>query len=110
MVALYAAVATAAFWRRGRDVALAMGLAVLSHFVLDFPVHTRDLALYPQAAIHLGIGLSQIDPMSYWFFEFGIVVAVLVLYAARARRLAATRHVFASCVLVLGWHIMLMPG
>jgi hypothetical protein len=54
------------FWQRGRGVAFAMWGAVFSHFILDLPVHPKDLALYPHSSVHLGLGLSNTAPMNYW--------------------------------------------
>jgi hypothetical protein len=46
----------AIFWKR-KSVAFVAALAVLQHLVADWPVHNGDLALYPHAARHLGLGL-----------------------------------------------------
>src|SRR5438876_4318225 len=42
------------FVRLGRPVVVALWTAVVSHFILDFPVHPKRLALYPLSKIHLG--------------------------------------------------------
>src|SRR5882757_7997700 len=39
----------ALFWRRGAAVAWMLAFAVFSHFLLDLPMHTPDLALWPHA-------------------------------------------------------------
>jgi hypothetical protein len=52
-VAILASLFALAF-RRGRPVVLAIWLAVFSHFVLDFPVHPKRLALAPLTRIYLG--------------------------------------------------------
>lgn len=41
---------------RGRE-SLVVGLAVLSHWLLDFPMHTRDLQLSPWSETRVGLGL-----------------------------------------------------
>ena len=59
------------FVRRGRAVVLAIGFAVFSHFILDWFMHPRDLALWPGSATHLGIGL-WLYPW-WWWFELGFI-------------------------------------
>jgi hypothetical protein len=41
---------------RGRE-AIVVGLAVLSHWILDLPMHTRDLQIVPWSATRVGLGL-----------------------------------------------------
>ena len=72
------------FFRSGRPVALAMGLAVLSHFVLDLVMHPPDLALWPGADIHLGLGLWKSMPTGWWFVELAFVAGCLAYYRSRA--------------------------
>jgi membrane-bound metal-dependent hydrolase YbcI (DUF457 family) len=110
MVLVWAAIYALAFWRRGRGIALAMGLAVLTHFLLDMPIHPKDLALYPHSTIHLGWGLWSIGRSSYWYVQLAVTVVLLAAYAigARGSRLPA-RSIGASCALVLGWHLVQMP-
>src|SRR5215470_3362453 len=67
----------AIFWRRGAAVAVAVWLAVFSHFLLDLPIHPKPLALYPHSAVHLGIGLSQVDRATYWWVQLAVVVALI---------------------------------
>ena len=43
-----------AFLRRGKSVFVAIWLAVFSHFLLDFPVHPKRLALAPLTGVYLG--------------------------------------------------------
>src|SRR3954468_15238843 len=50
MVALYATLFALVFGRRGLSVMAPLWLAVLSHFLLDLPIHPKDLALYPHSA------------------------------------------------------------
>ena len=110
-IAVYALLFALAFRSRGRAVMLAMGAAVASHFVLDFPVHPKDLALYPHSTVHLGIGLSGIPVMDYWLVQLAVVLLLLGAYVAGARRLRVSgKAIAASCALVLGWHVALIPG
>lgn len=73
------------FLRWGRRVAGFMALAVFSHFLLDLPMHPADLALWPEAATHLGFGLWTALPTGWWFVELGLVAACGAFYVVRAR-------------------------
>ena len=75
MSIVWSGVYAAFFWPRGRTVALVMGVAVFSHFVLDLVVHPGDLALWPGAAAHLGFGLWTIAPPLWWFIELAVIAA-----------------------------------
>lgn len=79
----------AAFATRGRAVALVMGLAVFSHFVLDWPMHPQDLALWPHAETHLGLGIWERLPSGWWFLELAFIAAAWAWYAHRAKVTAA---------------------
>ena len=86
-----------AFERRGRSVALAVGLAVFSHFALDLPVHEHDLALAPASPVRFGFGLWGWSAVGAWLIEGAVVAALhLSFYPAisplrRAGRLLADR-------------------
>lgn len=82
--ALWSALYGAAFLRRGRAVAGAMGLAVFSHFALDLLVHPADLALWPGSEVHLGFGLWRALPAGWWFVELALVAAGLAYYWRRS--------------------------
>jgi membrane-bound metal-dependent hydrolase YbcI (DUF457 family) len=110
-IIVFATVYAFFFRNRGPRVARAAWLAVFSHFLLDLPVHPKDLALYPHSSIHLGLGLSGIPSIDYWFIQLAAVVLLLAVYAISTRRLnVRSDAIIASCVLVLGWHVVLMPG
>jgi membrane-bound metal-dependent hydrolase YbcI (DUF457 family) len=83
---LWSVVFAALFWRRGRAVAVAMGAAVFSHFVLDLLMHPADLALWPGSSVHLGFGLWRVLPTGWWFVELAVIVLALAYYRHRARR------------------------
>lgn len=69
-----------AFFRLGRKVALVMGIAVFSHFVLDFLMHPGDLALWPGSSAHVGLGLWTALPTGWWFVELGFIAAAFLYY------------------------------
>jgi hypothetical protein len=78
-----AALAYKKFWqtRASNFAALLVGLAVFSHWILDFIAHPRDLAIYPDK-LKVGLGL-----WNYRDLEFGLEVALLaggiILYLVR---------------------------
>jgi membrane-bound metal-dependent hydrolase YbcI (DUF457 family) len=84
--ALWSVVAAAAYWiakRYGRG-ALVVGLAVFSHWVLDFITHRPDLPLYPGSHVFAGLGLWNSVPAT--MIAEGAIFAIGVwLYAAGTR-------------------------
>ena len=58
---LLMALAISIFWGlvfiKNRQITMIAALASFSHFVLDWPFHNNDLALYPHANLHFGYGL-----------------------------------------------------
>jgi hypothetical protein len=107
MVLLWATLFSLAFLRRGFAVVFPVWLAVFSHFLLDLPIHPKNLALYPHSSVHLGWGLWGIGPRNYWWVQLGVLVVLILVYAQGARRLRfASNLILASCILVLGLHIM----
>lgn len=74
------------FARRGRAVAIAVAIAVFSHFALDFIVHDHDLALAPGSDVRFGLGLWGWSALGAWLVEGAFVAACLAWYATRARR------------------------
>lgn len=116
MILLWATLFAAAFLKRGKLVALAVWLAGISHLVLDFMIHPARLALYPHASIHVGWNLWQwgqqhtrLGPNHYWWIEAAAIVVLLSLYGGFARRTSVPpRLVAASCLLVIGLHLLAM--
>ncbi len=51
--------------RRDRVGAVWMGIAVASHWVLDFASHRPDMPLYPGGEMRLGLGLWQSVPATF---------------------------------------------
>ncbi len=73
------------FAHRGKGVSIVMGLAVFSHFALDFFMHPPDLALWRGSAAHLGLGLWRALPTGWWFVELGFIAAAFGYYVIRSR-------------------------
>lgn len=85
MAVVWSAVFAACFARHGRRVAGAMGIAVLSHFFLDLPMHPPDLALWPGSSVHVGVGLWRSLPNGWWFVELSLIGLGLAYYWHRSR-------------------------
>jgi hypothetical protein len=99
------------FRRRGRAAALAAGFAVFSHFLLDLPMHPPDLALWPGAPIHLGLGLWRRLPIGWWWFELGVIVVLCAYYVARARKEKTFGgHALWACAVILALHLFNSPS
>lgn len=73
-----------AFLGRGRRIAVLMGFAVFSHYLMDLPMHPGDMALWPGSGIHLGFGLWRVLPTGWWFLELAVIVLGLAYYWHRA--------------------------
>ncbi len=102
--------AVGVFWRRGRAVALAIGLAVLSHWLLDLPMHEHDLPLAPGSSVMLGAGLWA-APITAWLVEAAMVAACLAYYVVRARRVGTFGgRALWVCVVVAVLHASFFPG
>jgi LexA-binding, inner membrane-associated putative hydrolase len=72
--------------RRDRQSAGIIGLLVLSHWILDLPMHRPDLQLWPGSAMRVGLGAWRSIPLTIvlelMVFGFGLVV---YLRTTRAR-------------------------
>jgi hypothetical protein len=77
--ALAAGVARA--WWGSTGVALAIGAAVASHWLLDWLVHRPDLALWPGSAKH-GLGIWN-HPLPALALELGLLLGSAALLARR---------------------------
>jgi hypothetical protein len=98
------------FARYGREVMLALGLAVFSHFLLDVPMHPPDLALWPYSAVHIGIGVWQLAPNGWWFLELGVIVALWAYYWRGASSDPSFgRRPFATLAVLLFLHVFNSP-
>lgn len=74
------------FIRQGRAVALACGIAVFSHFVLDVVMHPGDLAVWPHSEAHVGFGLWTRSPPLWWFVELAFIGACAAYYLHSAKK------------------------
>jgi hypothetical protein len=112
MTAVWASLFAMMFWKRERQIVLAVWLSVFSHFFLDFPIHPKFLALYPHSSLHLGLALSgTIGAIKYWWVQMGVLALLTAIYAQGAHRLRfQTNLIAASCVVLLGLHLLMFPG
>jgi hypothetical protein len=112
MTVVWATLFALMFWRRERRVVLAVWMAVFSHFLLDFPIHPKFLALYPHSSLHVGIALSgTIGAMKYWWVQMCVVAALTPIYALGGRRLGFQPNLIAAtCIVLLGLHLLMFPG
>jgi hypothetical protein len=72
--------------RRDRRTATIVGLLVLSHWILDIPMHRPDLPLWPGSSIRVGLGAWRSIPLTI-VLELAVFGTGLVIYlrATRAR-------------------------
>src|ERR1044071_1775890 len=71
------------FWRAkaSNRAALLVGLAVFSHWILDFIAHPRDLAIY-DSKWKVGLGLWNYRDLEF-ALEIALVVVGIILYLTR---------------------------
>lgn len=82
-------------------------LAAFSHFLSDWPMHNGDLALYPHADMHLGLGLWGQLGTGAWWLE-GLFVLALCTYAWFAYAQRGISLLW-PCVLILLMFLNLSP-
>jgi hypothetical protein len=100
----------AAFARYGWGVMTAVGVAVFSHFVLDWPMHPQDLALWPNSNVHVGLGLWRLLPTGWWFLELVVILALWAFYWRRSRADATFGgRPFAVAGVLLALHLFNSP-
>ena len=87
MSLVWAALYAACFLKRGKLIAAVCGFAVFSHFLLDFPMHPGDLALWPHSEAHVGLGIWTLLPRGWWAVELGFILLCSAYYLARAKTL-----------------------
>ena len=107
LMALVLSLVWALFFIRNRTTAWIAGLAVFSHFLLDWPMHNRDLALYPYSEVHLGGGLWGLLGTSSWILE-GVFSAGLFVFAWQRLKRNGIFLVWPG-VLMLGLFLQLSP-
>ena len=94
MALVWSAVLALAYRARTRYAAgaVVVGLAVLSHWLLDFVSHDPDLSLAPGLAIRVGLGLGD-SSIVLAIMESALVIAGLALYLRTTRAKGWAGHV-----------------
>lgn len=104
----------AALWRhRGAGVAAAVTAAVLSHLLLDLPMHPAPLEWYPHASTGFGNFLHDwagsvrlFGKSGGWWVEAMVVICGLSIYLAGSRRAGVGKATaVAGAILVASLHI-----
>ncbi len=85
MSILWSVLFAALFLRRDKRLAAVAGVAVFSHYLLDWVMHPADLALWPGSSVHWGLGLWARFPGGWWFVELAFVAACSWYYWVRSR-------------------------
>ena len=90
-----------AMWRArdGMSAAIVVGLAVLSHWFLDLPVHIHDLPLYDNS-MKQGFGLWNY-PVPELLLEVGLLLGSVWLYARRVPQHAHSAWIFGIVLSVI---------
>lgn len=88
--------------RRNRGMATVIGLLVLSHWILDLPMHRPDLPLWPGSDVRLGLGAWRSIPLTI-ALELAVFVPGLVMYlrATRAQDRVGRWGLWAMVVVLL---------
>lgn len=98
----------ALWWRRDVRVSVALAGAVLSHLVLDLPMHPAPLEWYPHATagfgdfLHGWAGKAWLFSKSNgWWVETGVVICGLAIYLFGSHRAGVSKAIaVAGAVLV----------
>jgi hypothetical protein len=108
---IWSALYGAAFLGMGKRVAAVAALAVFSHYPMDLIMHPPDLALWPGSGTHLGLGLWQVAPPTWWFFELALVLGACAWYVRECRRVEALSggRPVAVALVILGLHVFNSP-
>jgi len=87
---------------------------VFSHFLLDFPVHPKRLALYPWSGVYLGWDLltwgsrrGWHGAINDWWLQLVVLLLLLIVYVHGIRRTGiSAKVVAASCILLFGVQLL----
>lgn len=109
-IILQAAIVAMLWRRQGVGVAAALAGAVLSHLVLDLPMHPAPLEWYPHAAAGFGNFLhgwagnaAWFGKTNGWWVEAAIVAAGLSIYLAGSRRAGVDKATASAGAILVAW-------
>jgi len=88
--------------KHDRRSALVIGLLVLSHWILDVPMHAPDLPLWPGSSIRVGLSAWRSVPLTI-IIELVVFLGGLAMYlrTTRARDRTGTFALWAMVVVLL---------
>jgi len=92
---------------RAFGASLAVGLAVFSHWVLDFVVHVPDLPLYDNTA-KVGLGLWNLPGIAFGL-EAGLLLAGIALFLRDRTRAPVPFFLFALAMLGIQAYVFFGP-
>jgi hypothetical protein len=112
-IMLQAAIVAMLWWRQGAGVAAAVTGAVLSHLILDLPIHPAPLEFYPHATAGVGDFLhgwagnaALFGKTNGWWLEAAVVVCGVSIYSAGSRRAGVEKATAsAAAILVAFLHV-----
>lgn len=99
-IILQAAIVAMLWWRQGVGVSVAVTCAVLSHLVLDLPIHPAPLEWYPHATEGIGNFLGKANG---WWVEAAIVVGGVSIYLAGSRRAGVDKATASAAAILVAW-------
>lgn len=86
------------WYHKNSKVGLLSGLVAFSHFLCDVLMHNNDLAMFPFAKQHWGMGMWGQWKTWAWVFEVAFT-AILLIYAYKASKDHGER---------IGWQILII--
>jgi hypothetical protein len=112
-IVLQAAIVGMFWWRHGVGVGVAVACAVVSHLVLDLPIHPAPLEWYPHATAGFGNFLhgwagnaALFGKTNGWWVEAVIVLCGVSIYLAGSRRAGVDKATAsAAAILVVSLHL-----
>jgi hypothetical protein len=107
MSIVWAALFGMLFYKRGKNVVIAIALSVFLHFVFDFFVHPAHLQIAPGINAMFGLNLGQEMFTKGWFLELLIIVGCSSYYLiSAAKQTQYGKYSFGVCSIILGLHIV----
>jgi hypothetical protein len=107
MLAVWGAIIGGVYYavKRDRRGALVVGTVVVSHWVLDFPMHAADLALWP-GSTKFGLGAWNSVPLTM-VLDVGTFIVGLFIYlrSTTARDRVGSWSLWAMVIVLLGIYV-----
>jgi hypothetical protein len=100
-IIVQAVVVAMLWWRQGVGIAAAVGCAVLSHVILDLPMHPAPLEWYPHATS--GVGNFLQGKTTGWWLEAAIVACGVSIYWTGSRRAGVDKATASAAAILVAW-------